>query len=170
MLALAAQNRWLTNSTEIRNAFISAPIRDAQVYVQPPAGLKQKCGGVWLLKKSLYCLTTASRTFAKYLIHKILSFGFTSTMPDECTFSHVDPETKKCLHIMVVVNDMVQVTDSRELLNQFFKHLQESFEITNNLEIAWFLGIAYTHCKETGNIHSTQIALLDRLLYKFEVD
>jgi len=166
MLALAAQNGWLTNSTDIRNAFITAPIGQQDVYVQPPPGFERDDGQVWLLQKSLYGLTTSSRAFNKLLVDKMKLFGFTPTTADECCWSYVDANGE-CLHVLTVVDDMIQVGSSRALLDRFLDFLRKHFEITDDGEVNWFLGVAYNRDDATGNIHATQTAYVDRALEKF---
>mmetsp|Transcript_18530 Transcript_18530/g.37664 ORF Transcript_18530/g.37664 Transcript_18530/m.37664 type:complete len:1503 (+) Transcript_18530:3729-8237(+) len=169
MIALAAKNRWLTNSTDIRNAFISAPIGDSEVYVEPPPGLERSDGKVWKLRSSLYGLNTSGRQFFKLLCQHMKEFGFTCTTSDECVFSYRTDDGQE-LHVMTVVDDMIQVTNSQALLDTFLDYLRQKFEITNDGEINWFLGVAYNKNPDTLNWHATQTAYLDRSLEKYDME
>ena len=168
MMALAAQNGWFTNSTDITNAFISADI-DHVVYVQPPEGLEEENGQVWKLNKFLYGLATSSRGFNKMLVKCMKDFGFQCTTADECCFSYKG-ENGSQLHVMVVVDDMIQVGNDPELLARFIRHLRQTFTVTDDKEVSWFLGVAYDRDLNTGDIHATQTAYLERSLEKFAIN
>eukprot|EP00961_Rhodomonas_salina_P001487 20412-Rhodomonas_salina.1 len=98
MLALAAANSWITNSTDMTSAFINSPI-DTSMYVRPPEGLEEPDGKVWLLLCSLdCCLQSPNRWW------KMHEFGFHATTADECVFSIKRGNEE--LHVVIVVDDM----------------------------------------------------------------
>jgi hypothetical protein len=61
---------------------------------------------------------------------------------------------------------MIQVGNSKALLEEFLTFLRSSFSITDDGPVKWFLGI--DHDKSTGNIHASQTAYLERGLEKPE--
>ena len=164
MLALAASNGWFTNSTDVTLAFINAPI-ETPVYVRPPKDMEEPDGQVWRLKSSLYGLVTSSRAWWKLLTRKMFEFGFQATTADDCVFSIKRGADE--LHVMVVVDDMIQVGNDRKLLDEFLTFLRKSFTITDDGPVRWFLGCAYDHDEVTGNINLTQTAYIDRAIERF---
>ncbi len=98
---------------------------------------------------------------------KMHEFGFESTTADDCVFSYWRGSEE--LHVMVVVDDMIQVGYSKALLEEFLTFLQSSFSIIDDGPVKWFLGIAYNH-DESGNIHASQTAYLERGLEKFSME
>eukprot|EP00961_Rhodomonas_salina_P118127 1589867-Rhodomonas_salina.1 len=57
-------------------------------------------------------------------------FGCKAASEDDCVF--VYKCGKSTLIIVTVVDDMIQVSDSQELIKEFNAHLKKSFIITDN--------------------------------------
>ena len=68
------------------------------------------------------------------------------------------------------VDDMIQTGHNVELKDEFLTFLRETFTLTDDAPIKWFLGIAFERCDETGNIFASQTAYLDRSLEKFNIN
>eukprot|EP00961_Rhodomonas_salina_P255316 3450595-Rhodomonas_salina.1 len=95
-------------------------------------------------------------------------FGFHATTADECVFSIKRGNEE--LHVMIVVDDMVQVGNSRRLLDEFLEFLKAHFVITDDGPVLWFLGVAYDHDEVTGNMTATQTAYIDRAIQRYDLE
>ena len=58
--AVAANERFILRSIDIRAAFLQVKCLDKEVYLEPPRDVKKE-GKLWMLKKPLYGLNDASR-------------------------------------------------------------------------------------------------------------
>eukprot|EP00961_Rhodomonas_salina_P188734 2547077-Rhodomonas_salina.1 len=64
---------------------------------------------------------------------------------------------------------MIQVGNSKALLNKFLDFLRQDFTITDDGEVQWFLGINFNRDEVTGCIQASQTAFLDRCLEKYDL-
>eukprot|EP00961_Rhodomonas_salina_P038040 511444-Rhodomonas_salina.1 len=69
----------------------------------------------------------------------------------------------------MVVDDMIQVGNSKALLNKFLDFLRQDFTITDDGEVQWFLGINFNRDEVTGCIQASQTAFLDSCLEKYDL-
>eukprot|EP00961_Rhodomonas_salina_P296844 3936705-Rhodomonas_salina.2 len=95
-------------------------------------------------------------------------FGMHPTMADDCGFSMRTPSGEE-LHVMMVVDDMIQVGNSKALLNKFLEFLRKDFTVTDDGEIQWFLGVNFSRDEVTGAIQASQTAFLDLCLEKYDM-
>eukprot|EP00961_Rhodomonas_salina_P247658 3345881-Rhodomonas_salina.1 len=75
------------------------------------------------------------------------------TTADDCSFSMLTPSGEE-LHVMMVVDDMIQVCNSKALLNKFLDFLRKDFTVTDNCKIQWFLGVNFSRDEVTGAIQA----------------
>lgn len=71
---------------------------------------------------------------------------------------------------MIVVDDMVQVGNSKRLLDEFLEFLLSLFTITDDGPVCWCLGVAYDHNEVTGNMTATLTAYIDRAIQRFKLE
>eukprot|EP00961_Rhodomonas_salina_P237405 3209336-Rhodomonas_salina.2 len=95
-------------------------------------------------------------------------FGCKAASEDDCVFVYKRGEST--LIIATVVDDMIQVSDSQELIDEFNEHLKKSFIITDNLNglIKFFLGVHFKQHPD-GGFMANQTVQIERMLAKFGV-
>ena len=64
---------------------------------------------------------------------------------------------------------MIQTGNDIKLKDEFLEFLRETFTITDDGPVKWFLGIAFEHCEDTGNIFASQTTCLNRPIEKFGI-
>ncbi len=67
----------------------------------------------------------------------------------------------------MVIDDMVQIGNSCQLLAEFIEFLRETFTVTDGGEVTWFLGVNFSYDKQQGDIHVSQTAYLNWGLEKY---
>eukprot|EP00961_Rhodomonas_salina_P280571 3789806-Rhodomonas_salina.1 len=116
IMALAAERRWHTNQIDIKTAYLHGDLEE-EIYLTPPRGLEHfvKQGKVMCLKKSVYGLLQSGRVLWKKVTQTMLDFGCKAASEDDCVFVYKRGEST--LIIATVVDDMIQVSDSQELID-----------------------------------------------------
>ena len=79
-LAIAAMSQWQLNSTDIQSAFLQGSRLDRTVYLRPPP--EAKTNKVWRLRKCVYGLADAPRSFYLKLRDELLKLGVKQSSAD----------------------------------------------------------------------------------------
>ena len=167
IMALAAEKGWHTNQIDIKTAYLHGELEE-EIFLTPPRGLEGfvKPGKVMRLRKAVYGLSQSGRVLWKKVTQTMADFGCKAASEDDCVFVYKRGDST--LIIATVVDDMIQVSDSQELIDEFNEHLKKSFIITNNGPIKFFLGVHFKPHPD-GGFHANQTAQIERMLAKFGV-
>ena len=144
-------------------AFMQAPI-DHDVYVEMPK-LFQVKGKVWKLKRALYGLKDAPRSFFMHTKRKLEELGFRQSDADPCLF--ISP-TVICL---IYVDDALFVYKSPEevdILTKKMKDLGMLFE--EESDVAGYLGVLIDRDPENDTITLRQSGLAQRIVEALHLD
>ena len=154
-LALAANQSFHIKNMDVKSAFLQGTPPDREVNMEPPWELK-KPGIVWKLKKTVYGLYDASRSWYFAVKEKLVSFGMKSVSGDDAYFSMVKNGElfgKTVLHV-----DDCLVAGSQEFLNMISTKLKDRFTF-GKMELAKFKFIGL-------NIEQTQEGIyVDQIQY-----
>jgi hypothetical protein len=123
-----------------------------------PRGFSEP-GKVLKLKKSLYGLKQAPRNFFQHLKNKLERIGFTSSSADPCLFIS---ERVICI---VYVDDTLLFSPRQEYIDDVLSKLkEEELDLEEEDDVAGFLGVNVQRDDENGQIHMTQLGLIDRII------
>ena len=145
VLVLAAYHEWVTKLADVTTAFLHATV-EGEVYVRPPRSEMKESGTVWKLKKALYGLRSAPRSWQQHLCKELAAIGWQRMATDQSVYM------KKGQHrlegIMVVYVDDIIAAGPEVLIDEMFARLQERVIIkqVDNLNAeqdAKFLGFTY---------------------------
>ena len=115
------------------------------------------------LKKNIYGLKDAGRTWGLHLSDNLIARGFKQSQVDPCLFYKGD------IILVVYVDDLIIFAPTEDKLDwveqSFAKSTNEydSFEFTNEGAVTAYLGIEVVH-EVDGAIHLKQPFLIDRIL------
>eukprot|EP00961_Rhodomonas_salina_P053630 719392-Rhodomonas_salina.2 len=165
VLAVAAYNTYFVNSSDIKTAFLAAPLEE-RIYLEPPEGVNELDGQVWELNKSLYGLLQSSRNFWHMLAEKLYEYGFEAITVNKCSFIYREGE--EVLIILTVVYDLIEVGNSRPLLKRVLAYLKEHFNLKDEGKLKWFLGVSYQQHTD-WSITANQTAYIDKHLHRFKL-
>ena len=116
--------------------------------------------------RGIYGLLQSGRNFWLSLIEELLAFGFETLTSDECCFRY--SEGSEVIIIITVVDDLIQTGNSKRLLDKVLAHLGKRFKMTDDGEMDWFLGVAYSR-QQDGSILANQTAYIRKCLEKFKL-
>ena len=108
------------------------------------------------LKKNLYGLKDAGRTWWEHLSEGLLQMGFKQCQTDQCVFYKDD------IIILIYVDDCCIISKNEKGIQDTMNALKEHYTITDEGEMDEYLGIKLEH---SGNqIRMTQPLLIDRII------
>jgi hypothetical protein len=77
VLAIAAQNRWITHQMDIKYAFLNGYLEEEVYVIQPPGyEIDKHRDKVYKLRKALYGLKQASRVWYSIIDEYLINVGF----------------------------------------------------------------------------------------------
>ena len=172
LLTMTLCEGWTTKQVDYTNAFAQADLAD-EVYLEQPRGfasVKNQLDNVLRLKKSLYGLRQAPRTFFEKLKAGLLERGFTQSKHDLCLFM------KKDIICVVYVDDTILAGPDPAAIEREIKGLgvsdgeqRHEFELRDEGAVGDFLGIRIEKRgmnKNTGrpDFYLTQPGLIEKVL------
>lgn len=163
VLNVAVNKSWPSRQLDVNNAFLQGTLDD-EVYVAQPQGFvdQDRPHYVCKLKKALYGLRQAPRTWYQEPRKHLISLGFTNSIADTSLFTlRVGHD---CAYVLVYVDDMLITGSSAKIVQTCISSLASRFSIKDMGELRYFLGIEATHTK--SGLHLMQKRYIIDLLEK----
>ena len=160
---LAAQKKWSIASIDIRTAFLQSDVRspnEPAIGIIPPPEAEVPSGTIWFLKKSMYGLRSAPKSWYMTLMRELKSNGFTQCVHDPALFTLVNDGVfhgALCVH----VDDLFLSGDA--IFHTRINDLQRRFTIGT------YRRDRFVHCGlefstgEDGSIHMSQKKYIEKL-------
>ena len=104
-LAIAANERWVVESSDVRCAFLQSEMIERDVFVEPPTQ-RRKPGMVWRLRKPCYGLNDASRKWFLSFRKTMQELGMVQSKRDSCLF-YYHKDNKFHGELLVHVDDIL---------------------------------------------------------------
>ena len=145
VLAVSAARGLKVRQWDFETAFLNSPIEE-EVYVHPPYGVHVPKGKCWRLKKCIYGLKQASRSWFMCLVDALKSQGLTQSEADPCLFIGKDSMGQDYYFVFHVDDVMLAVQD-KKTEEKLHKALSKLFRIKRMGDISWFLGMKVTRTK-----------------------
>jgi hypothetical protein len=137
LMSLASDPCFLIEQIDVKTAFLYGELEVAE-YMEIPFGAKgHGTGKVWKLKKALYGLKNAPRSWYLKLRKTLNGLGFFDSKVDQCLYSNA----QKSLFFVVHVDDFFVISKDAKLIRSFVDQLQRSFDLTVIGEPREFLGM-----------------------------
>ena len=146
-----------TRCIDFSNAFVQAAL-DEPIYVHLPRGYQSDSEQDVCLKltKSLYGLVQAPRLWFDHLKAKLETRGFTQSSLDPCLFYC------KTAVLVCYVDDIIMAGPESNVLDALVADLKVDADLTEEGELAAFLGIQVSRKNDTFTL--TQTGLTDRII------
>ena len=162
VMTLSIHLGWETRQIDFGNAFVQADLNE-DVYLNLPPGFTGEHGDrqnrVLKLKKSLYGLVQAPKTWYDHLSEALNRLGYQSSQNDSCMFMGNE------LILLVYVDDILVFGPSDTLIDKALEDLKiEKMEFTEESDVYAFLGVQVDKGESTGEITLTQTGLIDKII------
>jgi hypothetical protein len=149
-----------TRSIDFTLAYTQAPI-DVETFIEIPTGFDidgNRHDFVLELKKNLYGLKQAGLNWFETFKTHLLLQGFRQSAVDPCCFIKGD------LVLLAYVDDCLIFCNNKGHVDTFLRELQEAFTLTDEGDVATYLGMNITKNKGGTEFTLSQPHLIDRII------
>jgi hypothetical protein len=165
LLALAAYNDWEIDQWDIKSAYPNASLTET-VYIEQPIGFNDNSNRVCRLNKALYGLKQSAREWEQHFKGLASKLDLKPLNTDQSVYITRDPA--KILVLIVYVDDILAISDKKELIHDAYTALGKLGLIVKNLgPISTFLGIEITRDRPNRSIRLSQEAYIKKILNRF---
>ncbi|KAI9909718.1 hypothetical protein PsorP6_015133 [Peronosclerospora sorghi] len=149
---------------DIKMEFLNSPLQE-EIYMELVEGYENDDGYVWLLKRALYGIKQASRSWYEKLRAYLISLGFQCGKADNCLFIKGADET--LMIFLVYVNDILAFAMRDADLFDFKASMEATFEVNNFNDINYFLGLELQWSFSGDEVRVSQHKYSDTILDRF---
>lgn len=165
MLSLANKNGWHVVHVDAKTAFLNGKLEETIFMRQPPGFISEgNEERVCCLKRSLYGLKQAARSWNQTLHEYLIASGFRQSMEDPCLY--IKEENGVKTYIVVYVDDMSIFSKSKQAIEKAEQILSKKFKIQNLGAIKCYLGLEVTRDKG-GNYMVNQSKYINQVVEQF---
>ena len=163
LVALAAHYDWELHHMDVKSAYLNGDL-DEEIYMEQPEGaaIPGKQDYVCRLRKSLYGLKQAGRTWHHKINRALQQRGFIPLESDHCVY--VRKQNTSIIIIALYVDDLLLAASELKELRSFKQDLTREFEMEDLGEATFILGIEILRDRKRRAITITQTAYINTLL------
>jgi hypothetical protein len=161
LIVIGILSSWSLRQCDFIMAYPQAPI-ECDMYMKLPQGIQVADGDsmdyVLKLLKNIYGQKQAGRVWNEYLVEKLISLGYKSSMIDDCVFFRGD------IIFMIYVDDGIFLGPDDEKLQVAIREIQEAgLNIEDQGHPANYVGVNIKKMKDES-YEFTQQALIDSII------
>lgn len=162
LLSIAVQYDLQIHQMDVKTAFLNGNLKE-EIYMKLPPGedgIVRTCQ----LKKCLYGLKQASRSWNERFDQIIISMGFTRLRSDSCVYILKD----KNIYLVLYVDDMLIFGKDAKCIKWIKESLSKHFQMKDIGSVKNFLGLEIF--RETGVLEVSQQSYVERILQNFGME
>mmetsp|Transcript_57331 Transcript_57331/g.117328 ORF Transcript_57331/g.117328 Transcript_57331/m.117328 type:complete len:1978 (-) Transcript_57331:6636-12569(-) len=167
IISIATQENLSLKHWDIAGAFMVSNI-DTEIYMDLPPGYHLPPGKAIRLRKSLYGLWQSPGLFHDTLEEWLRKYGFKAIDDDSTIFKLTSGRESVVLSLFV--NDGLCATNSDLLYQSFIRDLKGKFELSDQGELSWYLGVHINHDLNKGVTTLNQGTFVDTMLKRFNME
>jgi hypothetical protein len=169
LLALAAHRDLEIVQFNITSAYLHGTLKE-EVYVEQPDGYVSgdRMGWVWRLRKGLYGLVQAGRTWNEELDAHMKHLGYSAAVKDMAVYVKGSWGTGGFVAGGFWVDDFIGI-GSGEGLGELAGSVDRRYGITGLGEVKWLLGMLVECDRASRTIYISQSAFIDSALARFQL-
>ena len=138
LLTLAVANEWTINTIDIKAAFLQGKNIERTLHINPPKEFRRS-GYLWKLKKVVYGLCDASRSWYLKVCEVLAMLGMKVSTYDGAVFRYGNDELEG---VMLVHVDDILFFGSAKFLKEVIEPFKEKFQISREERCAFkYLGV-----------------------------
>lgn len=139
IIALAAKYNLELDQMDVSTAYLNGELLE-ELYLTPPKEVAVPDGCCWKLKRSLYGLKQAGRTWNHTLDKKLKEMSFTRLNAETCLYVYRDDAGEVCF-LVVYVDDFILAATSRAFMDKVKGMLKGAFKMKDLGPASYILGI-----------------------------
>lgn len=165
ILSIAAVEDLEIIQLDVKTAFLNGELEE-DLFMEQPEGFVQpgRENDVCHLKRSLYGLKQASRTWNKMFNEFLTRYGLVQSDADPCVYHQQDQDGLTI--VCIWVDDALVCSTRGEKQSDIVQFLQTQFEMTSG-SVESFVGLEVVRNRPEKTIHITQHQYIQRMLQKF---
>ena len=169
LLALTAYYDLEAHQMDVKTAFLNGAI-DYEIYMKQPDGheVQGKENLVCKLKKSLYGLKQAGRTWYERINSELERMKFTRLQTEHCTY--IKQTNESIVVIGLYVDDLVLISNSLDELSTIKKQLAAIFEMKDLGNAKFVLGIKIERDRTNKTLSISQSEYINNVVRKFGME
>ena len=171
LMSITASMGLEAGSSDISTAYLNGNLKET-IYMRQPTRFKQETKGgkelVCELKKSIYGLKQSGREWYLTLDSWLKSIGMKKSKYDPCLYTH--KKGKDFMHVAIYVDDIIYVSNSKDLIKEFRKNIDKKFEAKHDKELTEILGVKIQKNKQEGTVKMSQARYIDDILKRFGME
>jgi len=129
----------------------------------PPDGVPIQDGFCWKLKKSIYGLKQAGRTWNRTLDAALINIGFQQLNAETCLYIYRSESGDICF-LVVYVDDLLLATNSTTFMRKIKAKLHQAFKMRDLGPASFILGLEIKRNREKRTISLSQAQYIDKVL------
>jgi len=160
LFAIAAIYGWQIHQADVKTAFLNSSL-PKPVHMRAPKGIDLPRGMCFLVLRAIYGLRQSPREWYQKFKDTMQGWGWRVSAYDPCVF--IDDNTRLILQLHV--DDMTVFGSNLQAILKFKTQLSETFQITDEGECSWYLGMHVE--QKPGDIRIHQKQYIDQTLAKY---
>jgi len=150
-------------SVDFKTAFLNSPLNE-ELFLSPTEGMDCPPGHTYKLRRAIYGLPQAGRSWNALLTELLVSKGLKQCVSDPCIFVANGGQ----LMVIVYVDDVIISSLHQEIGQKLVQELEDMFELGEKGPVDWYLGVAFDD--QGDYLRMSQKDYVDKMLSKYEVD
>ena len=171
LLALANKHDLEIHQMDVKTAFLNGHI-EHDIYMSQPDGFVDPDHPEYVckLRKSLYGLKQSARCWNQTLDSFLTKNGYRRSDADNCIYVKSIKDSNGFISFVILavyVDDIIPVSNDINMLNAEKELLCKNFEMTDQGEIHFVLGMTINRDRETPTLYINQHKYLESMLERF---
>lgn len=165
LMSMASVEKMCVKHLDAKTAFLNGKLRET-IYMKQPPGYENenKPNMVCHLRKSLYGLKQAARSWNDEINEILINIGFHQSKADACLYSK--RESDGWVYLLIYVDDIVVAAKSSATIDRIRVAIQGTIDIEDLGDISHYLGMAITRDTD-GIYHLCQSAYINQVVCEF---
>ncbi|MCE8502524.1 DDE-type integrase/transposase/recombinase, partial [Latilactobacillus sakei] len=166
LLAIAAYYDYEIWQMDVKTAFLNGFLEE-EIYMSQPEGFIENNQEhlVCKLKRSIYGLKQASRSWNIRFDQTIKEFDFEQNQDEQCVYKKVQGE--KIVFLVLYVDDILIIGNDFEMMTSVKQWLSQRFSMKDLGEASYILGIKLYRDRAKRMLGLSQSAYVDKILHRF---
>lgn len=166
IFSLTVEHNLHLHQMDVQTAFLNGDI-DVELYMTQPEGY-EKGEKVCKLKRSLYGLKQASRTWNKKMDDTLKELGFRQSSADHCMYTLGTSGSKDWTILALYVDDLILAAKDLRFLESIKDKLKMRFKMQDLGKLKYCLGLEVTEGE--SYLHISQERYITQMLEKFRME